>query len=47
MVRGIEVKVLITVQSIFSVLAIQAKKKRYKAPKTRMRPEDSKTKPKR
>lgn len=28
------------------VLAIQAKKKRYKAPKARMRPEDSKTKPK-
>ena len=30
-----------------SVLAIQAKKKRYKAPKARMRPEDTKSKPKR
>ena len=31
----------------FSVLAIQAKKKRYKAPKARMKPDDSKSKPKR
>lgn len=32
--------------SIREVLAIQAKKKRYKAPKARMRPEDTKSKPK-